>query len=91
MALGKPEHPGHVPSAGYGATMFNYFHTSSQHRQGITNEDVARLMEVKLQEEKKFKKKNRRREEENGRQEDDFRASFMSEIEKNMAGFPNEY
>ena len=63
--------------------MSNYFHTSRRHCQGITNEDVASLVEVKLQEETKIQEdKWRRREDEYKRREDDFRASFMSEIKK---------
>ena len=54
MILGKPEHPGHVSGTGQRASLFNYFHTSCRHHQGITNDEVARLVEVRLQEEKKF-------------------------------------
>jgi len=43
----------------------NYFHTSRRQRQGTTNEDVARLVEVKLQEERKIQDEEwKRREDE---------------------------
>jgi len=38
-----------------------YFHTSYRHRQGIINEDVVRLVKVKLQEEKKIQKEEWKR------------------------------
>ena len=54
MTLGKLEHPGRVRGAGQGATISNYFHTSRRHHQGITNDEVTRLVELRLQEERKI-------------------------------------
>jgi len=43
-----------------------YFHTSRRHCQGITSEDVARLVEIKLQKERKIQEENGRDEKMNG-------------------------
>ena len=54
MALGKPEPHDRVRGARQGNTLSNYFHTSSRHRKGITNDEVARLVKVRLEEEKEI-------------------------------------
>ena len=83
MALSKPKHPGHVRGAGQGPTISNYFHTSRRCRQGIKNDEVARLVEARLQKERKIQEKEwNRGEDEWRRREDDFRAFFVFEIEK---------
>ena len=92
IALGKLEHLDHVRGAGQGATLSNYFHTSRRHRQGFTNEEVARLMEARLQEERKIQEDEwKRQEDEWKRREDDFRFSFMFEMKKIAAGVPKVY
>jgi len=75
MILGKPEHSDLVRDTRQGAAISNYFHTSHTYHQGITNDEVARLVEVRLQKERKIREKEwKRREDEWRRQEDDFRA-----------------
>jgi len=54
MTLDKPEHPGCVRGARQGAIMSNYFHIFRRHRQSIINDEVARLVEARLQEERKI-------------------------------------
>ena len=93
MAMGKPEHPGHVRGVRWGAAITSYFRAPRWHRNTITDDKVDILVESKLVKERELQ------EEAWTRREEALKASFKLQVEamwreiqgKTQSSYPSQH